>query len=247
MASRKTPTKPSVTKSAVEKREPPESLSGHIFYGLTLNDEQTAFRDAIWDKNIDIVFCNARAGSGKTITAVSTAMLMYESGIIGGIVYMSAAGVYEHKQGLLPGTLEEKSRIFQIPLRQALVRIGYDPDRVISSDTYILSQKDGSACITAQTDSYIRGVNIGDDENKVILIVDEAQNFTIPALRTVLTRVGNGSYAVVIGQDKQCDLRYPEDSGFVPAIELFKDEPWCKVCTLSESFRSRISQKADEL
>lgn len=241
MASRKT------TKPIVEKHEPPDNLKGHIFYGLELNEEQTMFRDAIWDRNIDIVFCNARAGSGKTVTAVSTAMLMHEFGVVDGIVYMSAAGVYEHKQGLLPGTLEEKSRIFQIPLRQALVRIGYDPDKIISSDTYILAQKDGYACITAQTDSYIRGVNIGDDDKKVMLIVDEAQNFTRPALRTVLTRVGKGSFAVVIGQDKQCDLKYPQDSGFTAAIELFRDEPWCKICTLNESFRSRISQKADEL
>lgn len=241
MAARKT------TKQAEPRPEVPETLSGHIFYGLTLNDEQTAFRDAIWDRDIDIVFCDAKPGSGKTLVAVSTAMLMRESGIINGIVYMSAAGVYEHKQGLLPGTIEDKSRIFQIPLRQSLIRIGFDPERIISSDAYMLAQKEGTACITAQTDSYIRGVNIGDDDNKVMLIVDEAQNFTRQALRTVLTRVGNGSYAVVIGQARQCDLKYPQDSGFIPAIQLFAPEPWCKVCTLTQSFRSRIAQKADEL
>lgn len=230
------------------KREtPPKVLTGHIFYGLQLSDEQTAFRDAIWDRDTEIVFCNALPGAGKTLVTMATAMLMYESGVINGIIYMSAAGVYEHKQGLLPGTLEEKSRILQIPLRQSLIRLGYDPDRVISSDVYIMSQKEGTACITAQTDSYIRGINIGDDETKVLLIVDEAQNFTRQALRTVLTRVGVGSYAVVIGQSRQCDLKYPQDSGFLPAIELFRDEPWCKVCTLTQSFRSRIAQKADEL
>lgn len=235
------------TTSEPKREAPPADLKGHIFYGLTLNDEQTAFRDAIWDRNIDIVFANAGPGVGKSLVAISTGMLMYETGVINGIVYMSAAGVYEHKQGLLPGTIEEKSKIFQIPLRQSLIRIGYDPERVISSDAYSLAQKEGTACIMAQTDSYIRGINIGDDDTKVLLIVDEAQNFTIPALRTVLTRVGNGSYAVVIGQARQCDLKYPQDSGFLPAIELFRNEPWCKVCTLTQSFRSRIAQKADEL
>jgi len=240
MAAKKAP-------KVVEKPDIPENLNGHIFYGLTLSDEQTVFRDAIWDRDIDIVFANARAGSGKTLVAVSTGMLMFEHGIIDGIVYMSAAGVYEHKQGFLPGDLEQKNQIFQIPLRQALLKIGYDPDRVITSDAYVLAQKDGSACISAQTDSYIRGINIGDDERHVMLIVDEAQNFTRPALRTVLTRVGKGSFAVVIGQDKQCDLKYPQDSGFVPAIELFRNEPWCRVCSLTQSYRSRISEKADEL
>ena len=244
MASRKTP---KIEESKTRPKTVPKTLRGHIFYNLTLNDEQTAFRDAIWDRDIDIVFCDSKPGSGKSLVAVSTAMLMYEYGVIDGIVYMSAAGVYEYKQGPLPGTLEEKSRIFQIPLRQSLIRIGYIPDKVISSDAYMLSQKDGTACITAQTDSYIRGINIGDEDNKVMLIVDEAQNFTRQALRTVLTRVGNGSFAVVIGQAKQCDLKYPQDSGFVPAIELFRSEPWCRICTLTQSYRSRISQKADEL
>lgn len=243
MATRKAKT----TATELKREAPPKTLEGHIFYGLPLSEEQIAFRDAIWDRDIDIVFCNAQPGSGKTLVTTATGMMMYETGVINGIIYMSAAGVYEHKQGLLPGTIEEKSRIFQIPLRQSLVRIGYDPDRIISSDAYMLAQKDGSACITAQTDSYIRGVNIGDDDNKVLLIVDEAQNFTRQALRTVLTRVGNGSFAVVIGQSRQCDLKYPQDSGFLPAIELFRGEPWCKVCSLTQSFRSRIAQKADEL
>ena len=244
MAARKTS---KIEEQKAESKVVPKTLEGHMFYGLTLDEEQTAFRDAIWDRDVDIVFCNAKPGSGKSLVAVSTAMLMYEYGVIDGIVYMSAAGVYEHKQGLLPGTIEEKSRIFQIPLRQSLVRIGFAPDKIISSDAYMLAQKDGSACITAQTDSYIRGINIGDDDNKVMLIVDEAQNFTRQALRTVLTRVGNGSFAVVIGQARQCDLKYPQDSGFVPAIELFRSEPWCRICSLTHSYRSRISEKADEL
>lgn len=242
MAARKTPKVIAETKHDI-----PQNLKGHMFFGLPLNDEQIAFRDAIWDRDTDIVFCNAKPGAGKSLVTVATAMLMYEYGIIGGIIYMSAAGVYEHKQGLLPGTIEEKSRIFQIPLRQSLLRIGYDPDKVISSDAYMVAQKEGYACITAQTDSYIRGINIGDEDNKVLLIVDEAQNFTRQALRTVLTRVGNGSFAVVIGQAKQCDLKYPQDSGFVPAIELFRNEPWCKICELNQSYRSRIAEKADEL
>ena len=243
MASRKI----KVDEPKAESKAPPKSLKDHIFYNLKLDDEQIAFRDAIWDRDIDIVFCNAGPGTGKSLVTVATAMMMYEYGIVNGIIYMSAAGVYEYKQGLLPGTLEEKSRIFQIPLRQALIRLGYVPDKLITSDACMLAQKDGMACITAQTDSYIRGINIGDDDNRVLLIVDEAQNFTRQALRTVLTRVGNGSYAVVIGQSRQCDLKYPQDSGFTPAIELFRSEPWCRICTLSQSYRSRIAQKADEL
>ena len=45
---------------------PPATLEGHCFYGLKLDDEQKVFRDAIWNPDVDIVFCNAKAGTGKS-------------------------------------------------------------------------------------------------------------------------------------------------------------------------------------
>lgn len=86
MAARKTPKVITETKHDI-----PQNLKGHMFFGLPLNDEQIAFRDAIWDRDTDIVFCNAKPGAGKSLVTVATAMLMYEYGIISGIIYMSAA------------------------------------------------------------------------------------------------------------------------------------------------------------
>lgn len=233
--------------SSASQHEIPKDLSEHIFYGIKLTDEQKEFRDAIWDPKYDAVFCNARAGSGKTLIAVATAMLMREYGLVDEVHYMNAAGTFERSQGLLPGTLEEKSAVYQIPLRQALIRIGYDPQAVVASDTNMMAQKTGTACIFASTDSFIRGINIGDSDNRALLIVEEAQNYTVPALRTVLSRLGANGKAIVIGHDKQCDLKYPQDSGFVRAISLFSKEDWCKVCNLTKNFRSRVSALADEL
>ena len=65
------------SKKSVSK-EVPKDLSDHIFYGLKLDDEQREFRDAIWSNDYDIVFCNAKSGSGKTTISIATAMLMYE-------------------------------------------------------------------------------------------------------------------------------------------------------------------------
>ena len=50
---------------------PPETLENNPFFGLKLDDEQKAFRDAIWNKDKLIVFCNARAGTGKTTIATA--------------------------------------------------------------------------------------------------------------------------------------------------------------------------------
>lgn len=58
------------------KERAPENLHGHIFYGLTLDEEQKVFRDAIYSKDNDIVFCEAAAGTGKTLISVATGILM---------------------------------------------------------------------------------------------------------------------------------------------------------------------------
>lgn len=229
------------------EKDIPTDLSDHTFFGLPLDDEQIKFRDAIWSNDYDIVLCEAKSGTGKTTIAVATAMLMYEYGLIDSIVYMSAAGVHEYKQGLLPGTIEEKSSLLFIPLKQALLKIGYEPEHIVCSDLNVVAQKNGYACILAQTDSYVRGINIGDSERRVLLIVDETQNFDRKALRSVLSRVGENSKTVVIGSDSQCDLKYPQDSAFSRAINLYNLAPRCKICNLSKCYRSWVAELADEI
>lgn len=138
----------------VDYTNPPETLKDHPFFGLRLNDEQIIFRDAIWNKGKDIVLCNAKAGTGKTLIAVATAVLMHEYDLIDEVVYISAAGNYEMKQGLLPGTIEEKSFQYQIPLRQALIKLGYNPDQVILSESNMATAK------TAQLSSVLSQIHM---------------------------------------------------------------------------------------
>lgn len=57
------------------------------------------------------MFCNAKAGTGKTLIATATANLLYQYGRCNGIVYI-ASPTQEQKQGYLKGTIEENpSRI----------------------------------------------------------------------------------------------------------------------------------------
>lgn len=235
------------TDAKQEKHDPPQTLKDHPFFGLKLDEEQESFRDAIWSDNYDIVFCNSKSGTGKTTLAVATSMLLYEYGKYSGVIYVAAGGVHEWKQGLLPGSLEEKSMPLFIPLYQAVSRLNYDPQRVIVSDINMMAQKEGAAMITAMTDSYVRGMSIGEYDNPVVIIFDEMQNETLPGIRTLLSRVNSGSKAIVIGCEKQCDLKYPQDSGFIPMLNHYKPKERCKVCTLSKNYRGWISAWADEI
>lgn len=235
------------TETKIEKLDPPKDLKDHPFFGLKLDGEQEAFRDAIWSDEYSVVFANSKAGTGKTTVAIATAMLLVEYGKFSGIYYMTEAGVHEFKQGLLPGSLEEKSAPLFAPLYQAVTRLGYDPQRIVVNDFNIAAQKNGTAIITALTDSYIRGISIGEIDSPVILLVDEAQNMTLPVIRTVLSRVNDGSKVICVGHIGQIDLKYPQDSGFTRALERYRQEPWCKVCNLTKNYRGRISSVADEL
>ena len=101
-------------------RDAPATLDNNQFYGIQLDDEQRVFRDAVWNKDIDIVFVNSRAGTGKTTVATGVANLLVQYGRYDGIVYIMAP-YGERKQGWLPGTLTEKSSVYFEAFYQALV------------------------------------------------------------------------------------------------------------------------------
>ncbi len=220
---------------------PPETLSEHPFFGFKLDEEQVKFRDAIWDKDKLIVFCNARAGTGKTTIATATADLLVKYGFYKGIVYI-ASPTQEQKQGYLKGTIEEKSEPYFEPFYQALMKIGVNLNTATYAD--IMNEKNGTAYIECMTHTFLRGCNF---ENKVI-ILDEAQNYYTDELKKVLTRIHDNCKVIVIGHSGQIDLyNNPQNSGFVRYLNHFSKDDRCAVCQLIHNYRGWISNFADEL
>ena len=229
-------------RSSTNKRiiDVPQVLDDSMFYGLELDDEQRLFRDSIWDTNHLIVFCNAKAGSGKTLIATATGNLMVEYGLYHGLVYICSP-YGEDRQGFLPGTLVEKSEPYFEPFYQALKKIRVDANIVSCED--IVNLKNGTGYIECMTHTFLRGVNF---ENKVI-IIDEAQNFSFMDLKKTLTRISDSCKVIVIGHDKQCDIKTAEpENAFVKYLQHFKNEEHCAICHLTKNYRGWISQKADE-
>jgi predicted ribonuclease YlaK len=224
------------------KYDAPKTLDDHPFYGLELDEEQKVFRDAIWDDEHLIVFCNAKAGTGKTLIATATANLLVQYGRYDGIVYISSP-TQESKLGFLPGEIAEKTAVYSEPFLEALIKLNINP-HVVINQMDIANQKNGTGYIDCESHLWSRGDTY---DNKVI-IIDEAQNFYIDELKKVLTRVTDSSKTIVIGHTGQCDLyHYPERSGFAPYIEHFKDEPYAKICELTKNYRGKVSTHADEL
>ena len=221
--------------------EMPDKLDDCPFYGFQLDPEQLHLANTIINPDIDIVFVNARAGSGKTTIATGTANMLVRYGAFDSIIYiMSPYG--ERKQGWLPGTITEKSSVYFEAFYQALVNCNVDPHTSINDESMV-NQKNGTGYITCITDTFLRGSNLDD----CVVIIDEAQNYTTSQLKKTLTRVGKKVKVIVIGHALQCDLENPEQSGFVKYIEHFKDKERAAVCELTTNHRSWISECADEV
>ena len=225
---------------------PPKNLDDDIFYGLQLDDEQKAFRDAIWNEDVRIVFCNAKAGTGKTTIAIGVANLLYQYGLYNGINYI-VYPTQEQKQGFMPGDLTAKTEPYMEPLYEALLAIGVNPmQAVVGMDSSFNSVKNGQTYIQCMPHTFLRGCNF---ENKVV-ISDETQNGYISEIKKVLTRAHDNSKMIIIGHSEQKDLyKHSENSGFTKAIELFasKNDPRVAICNLTHNYRGWISTIADEL
>lgn len=199
-----------------------------------LTDEQREYVNAIFDYQFVVV--NAKAGTGKTTLAVACAKLLDKP-----LVY-TFSPIEEGSLGFTPGSVEEKESKYLTPLIDALTEIREDVRFAIKSEKNPDMIND-HAWITAKSHTFMRGSNIKDST----LIIDEAQNFTRGELKKILTRVHDTTKVIMIGHDKQVDLKKSEKSGFAPYLEHFRNEPYCKVVELTKNFRGKLATHADEL
>ena len=218
-----------------------ESLPKNAFYGMILDEEQVAFVEAIKDLNKTIVFCDAPAGTGKTTLAMGAANILVQDkrNELEGIVYI-VSPYGEQKQGYLPGSITEKSEVYYEPAYQAMIEVGMNPNATVYSESMV-SRKKGEAFVKMLTHTYLRGTNL---QNKVV-ILDEAQNYTVAELKKVLTRIHDTCKVIVIGHTGQIDIR--GGSGFQKYLEHFEGQEKCAVCKLTTNHRGWLSTYADML
>lgn len=218
-----------------------ESLPDNVFYDMILDKEQVEFVKAIKDLRKSIVFCDAAAGTGKTTLAMGAANILVQDkrNELEGIVYI-VSPYGEQKQGYLPGSITEKSEVYYEPAYQAMVEVGMNINSCVYSESMI-SKKKGEAFVKMLTHTYLRGTNL----QKKVVILDEAQNYTVAELKKVLTRIHDSCKVIVIGHTGQIDIR--GGSGFAKYLEHFEGQEKCAVCRLTTNHRGWLSTYADEL
>ncbi len=170
----------------------------------------------------DMVFGVGPAGTGKTYLAVAMAVAAITAKKVSRIVLVRPAVEAGERLGFLPGTLQEKVDPYLRPLYDALYDL-LDPEKVDK-----MLEKN---IIEVAPLAFMRGRTLND----AFIIMDEAQNTTIEQMKMFLTRMGNGSKAVITGDITQIDLPNPRKSGLLDAINILGGVEGIHFCHFEDS------------
>ena len=169
---------------------------------------QKGFVECIRKKTI--TFGVGPAGTGKTFLAVAMATVALRRKEVSRIVITRPAVEAGERLGFLPGDLQSKIDPYLRPLYDALFEM-------LGGETYQRLVEKG--VIEVAPLAYMRGRTLDDS----FIILDEAQNTTPEQMKMFLTRLGQGSKAVVNGDVTQIDLPSGTPSGLRQALEICKD------------------------
>ena len=210
-----------------------------IFYGFVLNEYQQKFVDAIMSDEHNFILADATAGSGKTLLAVACANLLINRDNR----YKSAEFIFpvieEGTLGYRPGDTKSKESDYLEPLYQALTKCNIIPGQAISSD---ISEKNGTAWLEAHSATFCRGVNY----EKQVVIIDEAQNMSVPILKRVISRCYDNTKVIVLGCQAQTDIPINR-SGFKQLIDHMEGFDGYIKCELPISYRGKLAMHIDKL
>ena len=157
------------------------------------NKEQSFAIDLLMNKNVSVVTLVGKAGSGKTLLAVAAGLQqVLDDRLYKRLVVSRPVQPLGKDIGFLPGTLEEKMAPWLAPIEDNLKYL-------MSGDRTTLDMYVQKGLIEVEALTYIRGRSIAD----AYIVIDEAQNLTSHELKTILTRVGEGTKIVLTGDIEQ--------------------------------------------
>jgi PhoH-like ATPase len=240
------------------------------------NLEQQFFMDALLDESVQMITCFGKAGTGKTLLSTVCALHQThdENSRYDGMSISRPIMALGKDIGFLPGTLDEKMRPWLQPYHDALevlvpskppkepqfvskkVSGKKDRRREEHSSSSTMGGGHGfpvkpyerllkSGLVEIEALCFIRGRSIA----RRFFILDEAQQLTPHEVKTVITRISEGSKIVLIGDPTQIDNPYVDarSNGLVYCHNRMKGQPLAAHVTLTKGERSRLAELAADL
>jgi len=206
------------------------------------NKEQAFAMDLLMDPDIKIVSLIGRAGSGKTLMAIAAGLqqtigMRTEYNHYSRLIVSRPVQPLGKDIGFLPGTMQEKMLPWLMPIQDNL--------KFLMGDKTSLEMYMEKGKIEIEALTYIRGRSIAN----AFVIIDEAQNLTKHEIKTIITRIGDGTKIILTGDIEQIDNIYVNETsnGLAHAIESFKQYPIAGHVTFKKGERSELATLASKV
>lgn len=181
--------------------------NGLEFSPLTTNQER-AWEEFNSGKNLVL---HGFAGTGKTFLAINFALHRLRDKAVREIKIIRSA-VPSRDLGFLPGTEEQKLKVYETPYRKTF------SDILQYGNAYDTLKAKG--LVQFESTSFLRSLTFDD----TFIIVDEIQNMSFNELYTVMTRIGVNSEIMFVGDRSQCDL-LRETTGITVFLKILERMP----------------------
>ncbi len=206
------------------------------------NKEQAFAIDMLMDPNVKIVSLIGRAGSGKTLLAIAAGLqqtigLRTDENHYSRLIVSRPVQPLGKDIGFLPGTMEEKMLPWLMPIQDNL--------KFLMGDRANMEMYMEKGKIEIEALTYIRGRSIAN----AFIVIDEAQNLTKHEIKTIITRIGEGTKIVLTGDIEQIDNVYVNETsnGLAHAVENFKQYPISGHVTFTKGERSELATLASKV
>jgi PhoH-like ATPase len=215
-------------------------------WGLRPRSKEQRFAlELLLDADVSVVALDGRAGTGKTVLAVAAGLeqVVEQPRYERLAVYRPLVPVGRAEVGFLPGGLDEKLDPWMSAIHDAIVAL---TDRHSSRDARILiDELTTRGQLSLESVTFLRGRSL----HRQFTVVDEAQNLEPTTLKTILTRIGEGTKVVLTGDTSQIDAPYLSDSNNALAvlIQAFGGQHCFGNLTLTACERGEVASLAAEL
>jgi PhoH-like ATPase len=209
------------------------------------NKEQRFALELLLDPEIKVVALDGRAGTGKTLLAIAAGLeqVVEQRRYERLAIYRPLVPVGRADVGFLPGGLDEKLDPWMAAIHDAVVAL---TDMGSSHDAgNLVAELTERGQLSLESVTFLRGRSL----QRQFVLVDEAQNLEPTTLRTILTRVGEGTKVVFTGDTSQIDAPYLGESNNALSVlaSAFSGQRCFGHITLTACERSDVASLAAEL